>query len=281
MFRRILTEWTRHPSLSIFLTTIEDPIQLALTSSEIPVVLSRRQRLIYRLYVSALWEAMLRNDIDNIAERVNEPEQGNPIRIWRKSRLISQDLANSIIECNIIKRWASSGHGRQRVAEVGAGSGRLAQVYLSSQPGIYFIFDIPPALYVSQSYLSNVFPDKNIFRFRRFQSFETVQSEIEAADLVFCTANQIKLFPSRYFDAIVTISTLPEMRPDQVAFYLTRFQILSRGAIYIKQWVRWKNEADGTDISREDYNLGDDWRLTVDTIDTVNPLFFNRVWRRK
>lgn len=279
-FRRVVAQWLRRPSRRPFRTEIEDDVTLRLITGSEPVTLTRRQRLFYRLFVGGVWEIMCRADTAGLRERLAEPELGNPIRIRQDDKLITQDLANSIIECNLVVELAKAAGARPRIAEIGAGYGRLAHAFVATQRGSYFIFDIPPALHVAQWYLSRVLADKRIFPFRRFARFEEVREELEQADLAFLSANQILQFPTGYFDVMLSISTLPEMRVDQVALYRELFGKLSRRHIFLKQWKDWKNHLDGTDLGVADYDFGRDWRLTLDRTDPVNPRFFNRVWKR-
>jgi hypothetical protein len=122
--------------------------------------------------------------------------------------------------------------------------------------------------------------NKTIFYFRKFDDFESVREEIEKSDVAFFSVNQIKKFPSGYFDVMLSISTFPEMKLEQVKLYIDIFQTLSAGYIYIKQWKSWKNPIDGTDLGIDDYLNNKDWSLKIDREDPINPLFFNRVWQR-
>ena len=108
-----------------------------------------------------------------------------------------------------------------------------------------------------------------------------MQDEIDRASVALFTANQIRKFPDDYFDVMVSISTLPEMRQDQVDLYLAEFQRLSLGHIFLKQFKAWKNPSDGTDLTIDSYRLHPDWQLVVDRSDPVIPCFFNRVWRKR
>lgn len=280
-FKRVLKSWRQFPSIWPFLTRIEKEVKLRLTLNREPIVLSAGKRQRYRLFVSLLWEMMLRSDKAGLAKLVSEPEIGNPIRIRRNGELISQDMANSILECNILNNLLAEQQTPPKVAEIGAGSGRLAHVYAATQRGTYHIFDIPPALHISQWYLTKVLPDKKIFTFRRFEDFESIREELESADIAFFSANQIRKFPAEYFDAIVTICTLPELAPEQAKLYLSLFQKLARKFIFIKQWKDWHNPLDGTYIAPDDYILDDAWEVIMNSEDPVVPYFFNRVWRRR
>jgi len=187
--------------------------------------------------------------------------------------------ASSIVECNVIADLLTD-TPRPRIAEVGAGYGRLAYTYISTLPGQYFIFDIPPALGVAQWYLEQVLGRERVFRFRHFERMDDVEDEINRADVVLLTPNQISIFQNDYFNVILTISTLPEMRQDQVDFYLSEFQRLSRGHIFIKQFKAWKNPADGTDLTADSYALRANWRKSLDRSDPIILFFFNHVWTR-
>lgn len=281
MFRQAQAYWRRHPSVWPLLTRIEKNVSVRLITGPDPVPLGPRERKVYRLFVSILWEIMRRLDKAGLHRRVTEPTVGNPIRIWRGASLITQDLANSIIEVNVLADTLQNAGAHPRVAEIGAGYGRVAHVYASTQPGTYCIFDIPPALHVSQSYLSSVMPDKRIFRFRSFEDFSSISEELAQADIAFFSANQLAMFPPAYFDTILSISTLPEMTPEQVALYMDLFRKLTKSHIYLKQWKSWKNPLDGTDIRVEDYLPDSDWDIVLDRTDPVVPEFFNRVWRRR
>ena len=224
---------------------------------------------------------MLRADTRDLASCVVEPNLGNPIRVWRKNRIITQDLANSIVEANMMSGLLDGAGGSPRIAELGAGSGRLAHVFAATQQGTYHIFDIPPALLVSQWYLDRVLSGKRIFHFRHFDDFDEIRDELGSADVAFFTANQMTKFPPGYFDIVVSISTLPEARPDQVSLFLNLFQSLSKRYIYLKQWRSWRNPLDGTLLTIDDYCFETRWHLVMDEMDPINPLFFSRVWHRQ
>jgi putative sugar O-methyltransferase len=279
-FKHVLKDWIRNPTLNILQSRIDAPENIRVSNTDNRLVLKPRELLTYRLFVTALWAMMKRADRAGLHKRVGEPLTGNPIRIWQGSTLISQDLASSIMECNIVIDALKGASKTPRVAEIGAGYGRLAHVYAATQPGQYFIFDIPPALHVSQWYAQQVLGETKVFKFRHFDRLEDVADEMAAASVVFLTANQIKKFPDRYFDMVLSISTLPEMRDDQARLYIELMQKLARHAIFLKQWSAWENTLDQTQMDINSYKFGSDWGVTLDQTDAVEPRFFNRVWRR-
>jgi putative sugar O-methyltransferase len=278
-FRRALKLWLMRPDLTPFRSRLDGSVQLGESSAATPIKLTGRARFIYKTYVAFVWSIMSRHDTLRLSDRVTEPGVGNPIDVRLGSKLISQDLANSVLECNTIARFAPSGSGA-RVAELGAGYGRLAHVYAQTQQGKYFIFDIPPALAVSQWYLGQVLGDGRLFKFRHFDRFADIEQDIERATVVFLTPNQMQKFPERYFDLIVSISTFPEMSAEHVAMYLKLFGTLSRGHIFLKQWKTWRNPSDGTFLTTDSYSFGDDWTVAEDANELVNPMFFSRIWQR-
>jgi len=279
MYQFVKRKWAKRPTLCPLLSRIEQTVELSFTTSSAPVELSPKSLNDYRLYVSYLWGVMKRLDSAKLHKILYEPDIGNPIKIYLKKRLISQDLANSIIEANTIAELETS--NKLIMAELGAGSGRLAHACISGNlSSKYFIFDIPPALLVSQWYLSELYPTKKIFKFRSFDDFKSIENWLKDAEIAFFTPNQLAQFPPNYFDIFTSISTLPEMRLDQIELYLNYFQRLSRKYIYLKQWKQWKNPLDGTDFRLEKYKLGGSWDMILDRTDPIVPEFFNRVWKK-
>jgi putative sugar O-methyltransferase len=279
LFQHAFRQWCRRPNLLPAFSKLRETERLRFSTSDAVVELTWFQRHTYRLYVCFVWTIMMGLDHRRLRHKVEEPEIGNPFKVKCGDRLLSQDLATSIIECNLIANLPKNSPN-PRIAEVGAGYGRIAHTYISTMPGQYFIFDIPPALGVAQWYLEQTLGRDRVFRFRHFDHLDEIQEEVGRASVVLLTPNQIRKFPDGYFDIVLTISTLPEMRQDQVDLYISEFQRLSRGHIFIKQFKSWKNPADGTDLTAESYVMNPNWRLTLDRADPVIPFFFNRVWSK-
>jgi putative sugar O-methyltransferase len=265
-------KWLRHPDVSPILSKIGDSNHLHNRHTEQLIALTEYQRQIYRLYVGFLWAAMCQNDPLGLRNQVTESEIGNPIRIESNGRLISQDLANSIVECNTIVKLLSEA-SKPRLLELGAGYGRLAHVFTATQEGQYFILDIEPAIDVAQWYLTSLFGPQKV---RRIQNLEDAGD----ASVVLIDAKKIEAIPGNYFNLVFSISTLPELTQEQASFYLTEFQRLSKGHIFLKQWNTWKNPSDGTWLTRNSYQLGPQWAVVIDQPDPLVPNFFNRAWRK-
>jgi putative sugar O-methyltransferase len=236
----------------------------------------RLQLVLYRALVGMLWDYVCAHDRLGLVDRLSEPRIGSPVEIHLEQKLISQDLAHSILECNSIFGEMPNGWQSRywRIAEVGAGYGRLAHVMLETVRCQYVIFDIPPSLYVSQWYLSQLYPDKKIFRFRHFDRFEDIARELASADIAFFTANQIELVPSSYFDVTINISSLHELKPEQIDNMLSQMYRVTRQYVYLKQYKEYVNPYDGLRLLEDSYKLAPGWRYRHYRDDPVNSRFF-------
>ena len=84
------------------------------------------------------------------------------------------------------------------------------------------------------------FPGRRIFGYREFASFADIESEFRECDIAFFLSTQIASLPDGLADLAVNISSLHEMRPEQIAFYFSQFDRLLKdgGRFYFKQWKR-------------------------------------------
>ena len=190
---------------------------------------------------------------------LEEPELGAPLPVHWRGRLISQDLANSALEAAAIGR-ALDGRTPQRIVEIGAGYGRTAYSLLSAYPqSSYTIIDIEPARTISQWYLSHLFEPGRL----RFIS------PLEAEELA-----------AGSFDLGVSISSLQEMTPEQVATYL---RLLDRttggGTVFLKQWETWRNPDDDVELRFADYPFPQRWQRVLDETALVQTRFVQAGWR--
>jgi putative sugar O-methyltransferase len=210
---------------------------------------------VFNFLTNLLWEYARRNH-GEILDEIAEPPLGNPPQVVREGRLISQDLANSIIEYHSIAAGLPAMDRIRTICELGAGYGRNAYVFLKLLPSVrYVVIDIPPALYVAERYLSEIFPTKRVFEFRGFASYEEVRTELEAADLVFLLPSQMEALPRESVDLFINISSLHEMRIEQIRYYLREIERLTRKDkfLYLKEWKRSVVPLDNVKILESDY----------------------------
>jgi putative sugar O-methyltransferase len=219
--------------------------------------LDRRHSLILSIFTRLVWSHARRHDPLKLLDALEEPEIGNPFQIYMNGRLISQDLANSVLE---FYSSTEESTGVREVCELGAGYGRLAYVFLNALPCRYTIIDIPPALCVSERYLSEVFPGKKVFSFREFRAYEEVREEFEASDIRFLLPHQAEMLPDNSVDLFLNISSLHEMTREQVSAYFRMIGRLTRGRFYTKQWMEGRNGADKVWLRPGDYPVPVTWR---------------------
>lgn len=222
----------------------------------------RRHTIFYNLLTNLLWDYVEKTDVDDRLSQLSEPLEGNPPEVMRNGRLISQDLANSLLEYDAILHPDVQRTEVHNILELGPGYGRTAYVFLSLQPACrYILVDIPPALYVAQRYLSSIFKERKIFQFRPFEDFDSVRTEFYNANIVFLTPNQIELLPDKSVDLFINISSLHEMRIDQINYYFREVERLTQKYFFFKQWMETTIPFENVNIMESDYPIGHDWNL--------------------
>ena len=230
-----------HPSVTFPFYQLADPLQCE----------------VYKLAVGLLWEHTLKNDHLGVLEKLTESPIGNPIRIHRKGECISSDLAHSVRERNqMLSTMGLCGNEGLTIAELGGGNGRLAEVFGRTTNFRYAIFDITPALYVSQWYVKRLFPGEKVFEFRPFEHYSQIEQELQDSRFAFFTANQIELLPPQWCDIFININSLMEMEHRQILNFLGQIDRLTRSHFFSQQWVKWRNETDRITVAKDDFKLG-------------------------
>jgi len=188
---------------------------------------------------------------------LGEPVLGNPPPVLRRGELVSQDLANSAIEVAAIKR-ALGDVVPASILEIGGGYGRSAYALLGIFPeASYTIVDIEPARFLSTWYLSTLYPERDI----RFMSPEEATPE---------RIGQV--------DLALSISSLQEMTPAQLASYLQLLDDTVVGTVFLKQWEQWTNPVDGFVINFDEYPIPARWRQLSRSVVPVQTAFVQSAW---
>jgi putative sugar O-methyltransferase len=231
----------------------------------------------YRYFVLLLWTYAQNLDAAGYLDRLDEPQEGNPITIEMNGRRISSDLVNSVLEYYSISEVMDFSKCR-RVLEIGGGYGRSACSTLQLNQHIqYTLVDVPPALYLAERYLSSVL-ERKIFRVRHFDNFDDVKSEMERCSVIFLLPHQLCLLPDRRFDLTLNISSFGEMQPQMIAQYFDEIDRLTQGVFYTKQWKISKNPFDGIDVTKEDYPVKRSWQLLYQRDARVQTEFFESAY---
>jgi putative sugar O-methyltransferase len=258
----LIADWLRHPDLSVLTARAEAPWPRWLATA-------------LALYANAVRA----RPFGHLLDRIAEPQLGRPIVVRYGGRALTEDLCHSVEEFGSIMSSLPAGMRLSRALELGAGYGRLAYVFAMARPDIqYHVVDIPPALYVSQRYLTTVLPNVPAFTFRTFTSYADVAEQMARAKIVFLEPQQLELLPDGYADLILTVSTLHEMRTDQVSHYLTLANRLCSGAFYSKQWRRFYNHLDEVTATRETYPIPAHWTKVFDRSPIVPRSFFEALY---
>ena len=241
--------------------------------------LKKKHTIFYNTLTNLLWAYVEKNDAEGLLDRLSEPREGNPPDVIRNGRLISQDLANSVLEYEAILHPDVDRRDISTILELGPGYGRTAYVFLTLQPGCrYILVDIPPALYVAQRYLTAIFKDRRIFSFRPFDNYSQVRDEIEEADIIFLTPNQLELLPEQSIDLFINISSLHEMRMDQIRYYFSEIDRLTRRYFYFKQWKETTIPFENERVTEADYPIPEYWRLINRQQCKVQTYFFEALY---
>lgn len=235
----------------------------------------------YNLVSHMIWEYMISKSYSEKSLALREPVCGNPALVFPRSEMaVTQDLGNSLIEYHSYEEVFSK-NPKATVLELGAGYGRNAFVTLKLQPQCkYIIADIPPALWISERYMKEVFPEKKIFTARSFQNFSEIAEDFAAADIVFILSSQISKLPTGSIDFIVNISSLHEMRKNQVDYYFAHFSRLLRlhGFFYFKQWKVAKVLFENETLKQQDYPIPRGWKQIFSRTAKVQTLFFEELY---
>lgn len=234
-----------------------------------------------QIFTRMIWLVAQHGDSRKLLDRVEEPSYGNPFRITFQNRLISQDLANSMMEYYAITQADPPQESDSfTVCELGAGYGRNAYFFMNAHPHCkYVIVDIPPALYVSQEYLANVLPERRVMRFRPFDDFAEVQEEFDRSDIVFLLPHQAERLKAKSIDMFVNISSLHEMTIPQIDTYFGLVDRLTRGHFYTKQWHSFHNVRDNITITERDYPYRTSWKQVYTRTPDSHPQFFEALYK--
>ncbi len=234
----------------------------------------------YVQLIELLYEFARQSDSFGMLE-MEEPGIGNPVILNVDGHVVTQDLCNTTLELNTIMDHAGFGRNdRFTMCELGAGYGRVGQLLLRAFPNArYVVFDIPPALYVSQWYLTRAFPERKTFVFREFTDYAAVKDEFERASIAFLAADQVEMLPNRLCQIFVNISSLHEMRLDQIENWFGQIDRLCQGVFFSKQFLDYPNTVDGISVKEEDYPVLPRWQHLDRRISPTFHLFFEAAYR--
>jgi hypothetical protein len=98
------------------------------------------------------------------------------------------------------------------------------------------------------------------------------------ARLVFLEPQQLDKLPGNYADLVLTVSTLHEMRADQILHYLRMVDRICGGAFYSKQWRHFYNDLDDVTPAKETYPIPKGWKLLFERSALAPRSFFEALY---
>lgn len=282
-FRRIFSLWIKKPSSNVLKQTRENLGILRYAGFYLS--LNGLLGMYYSFYVKIFYELIKEIDNLKILEKYEEPQYGNPIKISHGKTKLSYDQCSSVMEYYEIMNKIPEELKNKKiiVGELGAGYGKLAHVFLNTHNCKYIIFDIPPTLYIAQNYFSKIFPKDKIMKFRHFENFEEIKNEFEKSQICFFTPNQLEQFPKDMVDLFINISSLHEMRKDQIENFHNLINHITNGYFFSKQYpnkMKLPEELSGAyEISFKDYPIPKNWQVIFKENAKINPRFVNTLYK--
>jgi putative sugar O-methyltransferase len=273
-FRVVARDWLRRRAGHA-------PFHARLTDTRgLDLLPTRMHMQTHAVFLALLWEYVRARDPHGLLDVLEEPALGNPITVEYRGRAVCQDLSNSVHEITSMLEGSPPGWRPDRVIELGGGYGRVAWAMLRTFPSVrYVLVDIPPALAIAQRYLTELFDDRRVFRFRSFEDGAAVAEELDRAQIAFLTPNQLDLLAPLRADLFINISSLHEMRREQIAHYLRAVDTHCAGVFYTKQWESWHNLEDDIVIDRASYPIPAHWRAIYSREHPIQVKFFEALYR--
>jgi putative sugar O-methyltransferase len=246
-----------------------------------PTKFSNNHWIKYKNLLRWMFEYSIKYDSFKLFSLVEESVVGNPVGINYKGYFVTQDLCNSILDVNFILENTELNTNRPlRVMELGAGYGRIAYTLLKAYTNLQIVIvDIPPALYVSQSYLTSTFPGLKSFKFKEFLTYDEIRTDFESSSICFLTPEQIELIPNKSIDLFINISSLHEMTHAQINNWFNQINRVTNGWFYTKQFKKYPNLIDNLIIREEDYPSHSDWEEKVRRTNPIFQEFFEVVYK--
>ena len=232
----------------------------------------------YKMFVGLLWQLARSKDRLDCLSKCQESQVGGPIKITYRNRLITQDMAQSSLELNSIMNHVDP-EGCLKIAEIGAGSGRLAYLFMRTYPAAHYcIFDIPPALAISAHHLSAALGQDKVRMFDPARGHSVVADEANAGQVAIYLPDSLQSVPDGYFDLFINVSSFDEMLPEQIDCYFDLIDKKCSGWLYLKGY-RSRTGADHTrpwGIAQFPYR--ERWKLIYEGVDPMTPEFCERIY---
>jgi putative sugar O-methyltransferase len=159
--------------------------------------------------------------------------EGEPKHVFHlDGKPMTMSLLNYYIRYAYVHRFFDFANA-SLVVELGSGSGKQVEVVSKLHPNIcYFLFDIPPQLYVCEQFLKAVLGER-VVSYGECRSMSDLPSPVAGKVFLFGNWQFPKLEKARV-DLFWNAASLQEMEPDVVEMYLTTVD-KSAQAVYLNE----------------------------------------------
>jgi len=126
--------------------------------------------------------------------------------------------------------------------EIGSGAGKQIEVIKKLHPQInFFVFDIPPQLYVCERYLSTLFPD-SVVSYKETRKMKKIPTENNGKIFIFGNW-QIEEIENFNYDIFWNSASFQEMEPNVVLNYLKFVNKQTKNYIFLLELMKGKEIA--------------------------------------
>ena len=154
-----------------------------------------------------------------------------------------------------------------KILEIGAGSGRLADAILSLEKNKkYVVCDIPPTIFISYKRLQVAFPGKKIALLFNISNKDEMEKKINENDISFIFPHQLELFSENFIDLVIAVDCLHEMDKKTIQNYFKKINNLTN-KFYFSVWdetlLPYSRKIFSKNVRlnylKGDYNVPKDW----------------------
>ena len=172
------------------------------------------------------------------------------------------------------------------IMEIGCGAGRQTEVIKKFHPDIcFYVFDIPPPLYVCERYLSTLFPD-SVVSYRQTRTMTSVPKQSRGKIFIFGNWKLSELTNLDY-DLFWNSASFQELEPSVVLNYLKYVNEQTNKYVFLcgllkgsEHRVHDKTTFEHYKRGLEDFLLQDLSKATLPLYTSHDPYYFS-FWRRK
>jgi len=178
---------------------------------------------------------------------------------------ITQEKLRTLIEFETILPLLEKKNSK--IIEIGSGNGRTCDCIISNSQSVskYVLVDIPPALPSAYQRLTKSLKNKKIYFGIDIKNQEDFDNALENNDIILIFPNQIKFLKKKYFDLLIAIDCLHEMKKDTIKEYMEVAEHVAK-KIYFKvhEEAHVPFSFDILNVnSKEDYFIDPNWSLIV------------------